>query len=208
MRNFTSSLPNEIAPMLIDDALIHWRSSQLKALTPFNEDVELPPEAVSIKLQLPFAEKRAEQIREQRDAELSTHALPTDFLDGMILNAVSSTGETRRYYCHVCLKMFTPDAANGRVSIKCLDCGQLATRKQIIRTGVRINQERIGVCNGIQEPLWSATRVADKRRAEERQEQRRLEEEARARAAAIAGAAAADADAGPSKPQSRSCTVS
>ena len=181
---------------------------QLKALTSRNEDVELPPEAVNIKLQIPGADKMAQEMREQREVELLTHALPTDFLDGMILNAVSSTGERARYYCHVCLKMFTPDGSNGRVSIKCLDCGQLATRKQIVRTGVRVLVERIGVCNGIPEPIWSATAVVDKRRLEEREEKRRLKEEARARAAAIAGAVAAAAEATDGEPTgSRSCSV-
>lgn len=81
--------------------------SQLADLTPRNENVELPPQAVSIKLSIPGADKVATSIREQREAELATYSLPTDFLDGLILDACSATGEPR-FYCETCKRMFTP----------------------------------------------------------------------------------------------------
>jgi hypothetical protein len=80
---------------------------QLADLTPRNENVELPPQAVSVKLSLAAADKVANSIREQREVELAKYSLPTDFLDGLILDACSSTGEPR-FYCETCKQMFTP----------------------------------------------------------------------------------------------------
>ena len=76
-------------------------------MTPRNENVELSPQAVSVKLSLAAADKVANSIREQREAELAMYSLPTDFLDGLILDACSSTGEPR-FYCDTCKRMFTP----------------------------------------------------------------------------------------------------
>jgi len=80
---------------------------QLADLTPRNENAELPPQAVTVKLSLAAADKVVNSIREQREAELGMHSLPTDFLDGLILEACSSTGEPR-FYCETCKRMFTP----------------------------------------------------------------------------------------------------
>lgn len=183
---------------------------QLAALTPRNEDMELPPEAVSVKLSIPGADKIASGIREQREAELAMHALPTDFLDGLILEACSATAEPR-YYCQRCRKMFTPWP--GR--IKCDDCGQLATRKQVARTGIRLTEERVGVCNGSPEPEWAATLVAEQRREIAAAQAAAIEEEKRQRAAALAagagagsGAGAAAGEAADAQRASKSCTVS
>lgn len=81
--------------------------TQLADLMPRNENVELSPQAVSVKLSLAAADKVANSIREQREAELAMYSLPTDFLDGLILDACSSTGEPR-FYCDTCKRMFTP----------------------------------------------------------------------------------------------------
>lgn len=81
--------------------------SQLVGLTPRNKDIPLPAEAVSIKLSIPGADKVASRIRQDREKTLATYSLPTDFLDGLILEACSANGEPR-FYCAKCMRMFTP----------------------------------------------------------------------------------------------------
>ena len=95
------------------------------------------------------------------------------------------------------------------------DCGQLATRKQVARTGIRLTEERVGVCNGSPEPEWAATLVAEQRREIAAAQAAAIEEEKRQRAAALAagagagsGAGAAAGEAADAQHASKSCTVS
>ena len=156
---------------------------ELAALTPDPRSViqELPPEGVSIKIYaLPAAEEEARRLREEREADVAVHALPTDFVDGFLLSATTSTGQPR-YYCGRCRAMFEPWPGK----IKCADCGRLATRKQVAKLGVRMAAERIGVSCGAPEPAWAAAEVVERAEAEAARGRAEAEAEAKARAAAL-----------------------